>query len=126
MAVAKLFDSLNVIPDGDGIGAHLGLATFDNRTHAGSLYVETLVGQGLVGLLALLALLTAVTRTIALGWHRVDGLASRVLGLGLALGVLAYAAHGAVDHFFSFTPTYGLFWLLTGLTVRLFGREATA
>ena len=71
-------------------------------------------------------MLAAVTHTVARGWHRLDGPASRVLGLGLALGVLAYAAHGAVDHFLSFTPTYGLFWLLTGLTVRLFGREATA
>ena len=108
------------------VGAYLDLATFDNRTHASSLYVETLVGQGLVGLLALLALLAAVTRTVARGWHRVDELAPRVLGLGLALGVLAYAAHGAVDHSLAFTPTYGLFWLLTGLTVRLFGPEATA
>ena len=108
------------------VGAHLDLATFDNRTHASSLFIETLVGQGLVGLLALLALLAAVTRTVASGWRRVDGPAPRVLGLGLALGVLAYAAHGAVDHFLAFTPTYGLFWLLTGLTVRLFSREMMA
>ena len=107
-------------------GAHVDLATFDDRTHASSLFVETLVGQGLVGLLALLALLAAVTRTVARGWRGVDGPAPRVLGLGLALGVLAFAAHGVVDHFLSFTPTYGLFWLLTGLTVRLFSREATA
>ena len=32
----------------------------------------------------------------------------------------------AVDHFLAFTPTYGLFWLLTGLTVRIFGREVAA
>ena len=108
------------------VGAHLDLATAGNRTHASSLFVETLVGQGLVGLLALLALLAAVTRAVAHGWRQVDGPATRVLGLGLALGVLAYAAHGAVDHFLSFTPTYGLFWLLTGLTVRLFNRGTTA
>ena len=36
------------------VGAHLDLATFDDRTHASSLFVETFVGQGLVGLLALL------------------------------------------------------------------------
>ena len=71
-------------------------------------------------------LLAAVARTVGRGWHRVDGLAPRVLGLGLALGLLAYAAHGVVDHFLAFTPTYGLFWLLTGLTVRIFGREVTA
>ena len=106
-------------------GARLDLPTFDNRTHASSLFVETLVGQGLVGLLALLVMLAAVARTVVRGWHRVDGPA-RVLGLGLALGVLAYAAHGAVDHFLAFTPTYGLFWLLTGLTVRIFGREVAA
>ena len=108
------------------VGAHLDLATFDNRTHASSLFVETLVGQGLVGLFALLTLLAAVTRTVARGWGVVDGPATRVLGLGLVLGVLAYAAHGAVDHFLAFTPTYGLFWLLTGLTVRLFSLEVTA
>ncbi len=108
------------------VGAHLDLATFDNRTHTGSLFIETLVGQGLVGLLALLLLLAAVARTVGRGWHRVDGLAPQVLGLGLALGVLAYAVHGAVDHFLAFTPTYGLFWLLIGLTVRIFGREVTA
>ena len=107
-------------------GAHLDLPAFDNRTHASSLFVETLVGQGLVGLLALLVLLAAVARAVVRGWHRVDGPAPRVLGLGLALGVLAYAAHGVVDHFLAFTPTYGLFWLLTGLTVRIFGQELTA
>ena len=79
-----------------------------------------------MGLLALLVLLAAVARAVVRGWHRVDGPAPRVLGLGLALGVLAYAAHGVVDHFLAFTPTYGLFWLLTGLTVRIFGQELTA
>ena len=104
-------------------GARLDLPTFDNRTHASSLFVETLVGQGILGLLALLALLATVVRTVVRGWPRLEGPAPRVLGLGLALGVLAYAAHGAVDHFLAFTPTYGLFWVLTGLTVRVFSRE---
>ena len=106
-------------------GAHLDLQEFDDRTHANSLYVETLVGQGVLGLLALAGLLATLARTVGRGWRDAD-LAARTLGVGLALGIAAFAGHGVVDHFLSFTPTYGLFWLLTGLTVRLFSREVTA
>ena len=106
-------------------GAHLHRQAFDDRTHSNSLYVETLVGQGVLGLLALVGLLATLVRAVARAWRHAD-LETRTLGVGLTLGIAAYAGHGVVDHFLSFTPTYGLFWLLIGLTVRLCSGEVTA
>ena len=53
-------------------GGHLNLEAFDDRIHASSLYLETLVGQGLLGLLALVGLLATLARTVAGGWRLVD------------------------------------------------------
>jgi hypothetical protein len=106
-------------------GARLGLEDHDDRTHANSMFVETLVDQGLLGLMALAAVLTAVALSCVRGWRHAN-YATRVLGLGLGLGLAAFVGHGLVDHFLSFTPTYGLFWLLAGLTERNFSRKVAA
>jgi hypothetical protein len=83
----------------------------DTRIHANSLYFETLADEGTVGVVALLVL--GLAWLAALRAHRS---AQRVLGLGVGLAAGAFFAHGAFDYFLEFTPTYGLFWMLLGLT----------
>jgi hypothetical protein len=47
------------------------------------------------------------------------------LSIGAAVAIGTDFVHGAVDYFFEFTPTYGLFWLLAGMLVAL-GRDTRA
>ena len=99
-------------------GERLGLRRFDDRVHASSLYVETLVGQGLLGVVALgslmVALLTAARSACAAASPE-----RRLLAAGVAVALGAFFVHGLVDHFLPFTPTYGLFWMLAGLVASL-------
>lgn len=83
----------------------------DVRIHANSLYFETLADLGLAGAAALGAIALALVRLIRL--HCVtNGLA----GLGCGLAAAAFFVHGTLDYFLEFTPLFGLFWLLLGLT----------
>ena len=106
-------------------GSYLGLAQYDNRVHANSLYVETLATLGLAGAAALIALAGTLTRAVRRGWRAARGASSvteRILALGLLAGLIAYFVHGLADYFFEFTPTYGLFWLTAGMTAGLMRR----
>ncbi len=108
-------------------GARLGLTTFDDRTHASSLYLETLANTGMIGLLAFAAVLISLAAAFRRLWcSRVDDEATRALMLGAALSVATFLMHGLVDYFHSFTPTYGLFWLLAGLVVGVSRGDARA
>ena len=42
-------------------------------------------------------------------------IATNLLVLSCWVALFAFCAHGLLDYFFEFTPTYGLFWLLLGL-----------
>lgn len=95
-------------------GTYLDRREFNPSIHANSLYFDTLANLGLAGLAAVLALGLAVARRAwvvirVMPMDRGAWLAAAVL---LSLG--AYFAHGALDYFLEFTPTYGLFWLLAG------------
>jgi O-antigen ligase len=95
-------------------GTYLDRREFNTSIHANSLYFDTLANLGLAGLAAVLALGLAVARRAwvvirVMPMDRGAWLAAAVL---LSLG--AYFAHGALDYFLEFTPTYGLFWLLAG------------
>ena len=99
-------------------GEQLGLRGFDNRMHASSLYVETLVGQGLMGLAALVVLMAA----LAAAARRACVVVSperHLLAVGVAVSLAAFFVHGVLDHFLPFTSTYGLFWVLAGLVASL-------
>ena len=99
-------------------GEQLGLRRFDNRMHASSLYIETLVGQGLMGLAALVVLMAA----LAAAARRACVVVSperHLLTVGVVVSLAAFFVHGVVDHFLPFTSTYGLFWVLAGLVVAL-------
>lgn len=97
-------------------GKVLELDPNDDRIHANSLYFETLADLGLLGVVALLVLMATLLRTAMSAWH-IAGSERRVFAVGLLVAVSTFFAHGVVDYFLPFTPTNGLFWLLTGTTV---------
>jgi hypothetical protein len=83
----------------------------DERIHANSLYFETLADLGVVGIAALAALGLAL-----LGLLREHVSAGRLAGLACGVAAGTFFVHGALDYFLEFTPLFGLFWLLLGLT----------
>jgi O-Antigen ligase len=83
----------------------------DTRIHANSLYFETLADLGLAGVGALGAIVVAL-----LGSLRDHAAAGRLAELGCGVAAGAFFVHGALDYFFEFTPLFGLFWILLGLT----------
>jgi hypothetical protein len=83
----------------------------DTRLHANSLYFETLADLGLAGVLALGWIAFALLRLV-----RGHYLARHLAGLGSGVAAGSFFVHGGLDYFFEFTPLFGLFWLLLGLT----------
>lgn len=96
-------------------GRLLGLAPFDNRLTANSLYFETLANLGIVGLGALIGVLVTLAMTARKAWTSAEDKAATLVVLGVSLAVAAFFIHGVVDYFFEFTPTYLLFWMTAGL-----------
>ena len=98
-------------------GSRLGLAAWDTRVHANNTYLEILVGTGVAGFAALLWLLVAGGRsTVALIASSSND--SIALVAATTAACLAIAAHGLVDSFLTFTPTYVVFAIAAGLHYR--------
>jgi hypothetical protein len=95
-------------------GAYLGLATWDHRIHANNTYLELLTGAGLIGLSAGVGLAVAISLAL---WRRaVGGVGTRRAFSSAVLAAwVAILAHGLVDSFLGFTPTYIVFALALGL-----------
>ena len=100
-------------------GEVLGQSHWDDRIHANSWYMETAATLGAVGVLALLALLASLLVLARRAWINADPGSHRPLVFAVLLALAAFFVHGTVDYFLSFTPTSGLFWLLTGILVGL-------
>jgi hypothetical protein len=83
----------------------------DTRIHANNWYFETLADLGLAGIAALGWMAFVLFRSIRR--HFAEG---NVAGIGVGLAAALFFVHGALDYFLEFTPLYGLFWLLLGLT----------
>ncbi len=92
---------------------------FDDRIHANNLYLETLANIGLVGILALGGIMACLASSCWNAWKCAGLAEDKLLTLGVSLALTAYFAHGMADYFLPFTPTYGLFWILAGLSTRL-------
>jgi O-Antigen ligase len=90
----------------------------DTRIHANNLYFETLADLGLAGVAALAWMAFALAR--ALRAHHATG---DLAGLASGVAAGAFFVHGALDYFFEFTPLFGLFWVLLGLTAACAPRE---
>ncbi len=96
-------------------GEYAGLANADPRIHSNDMYIEVLVGSGLVGGVALAWLLWRTARLFAAGLRVADSRLPAALGIGAAGA--AIALHGVFDSFLGFTPTYVLIALTLGMAV---------
>jgi hypothetical protein len=83
----------------------------DTRIHANSFYFETLADLGLFGLGALVAMAIAIVRVVRRHYET-----GYLVGLAAGVAASAFFVHGLLDYFLEFTPLFGLFWLLLGLT----------
>lgn len=123
-AAADLFATrplLGVGPDNYRLvyGERAGLANFDNRVHSNNMYIEMLVGGGLMAGLAFAWLCRAagsqlLTAVRSIGDARMEAAASAVAAASVAI-----ALHGLVDSFLSFTAIYILIAVTLGLTTAL-------
>ncbi len=100
-------------------GEVLDQSHWDDRIHANSWYMETAATLGTVGVLALLAFMASLVVLARRAWMNADSDSHRPLVFAVVLALAAFFVHGLVDYFMSFTPTSGLFWLLTGTLVGL-------
>jgi hypothetical protein len=91
-----------------------GLPYTDTRIHANSFYLETLADLGLAGAVALACIGLALVRAL-----RCLSASGRLVGLGCGVAAGAFFIHGWIDYFLEFTPLFGLFWMLLGLTAAL-------
>jgi O-antigen ligase len=95
-------------------GPVLGRPRFDTRLNTHNMYLEFLVGGGVVGGLAFLWTIVSVagaTRPAASG----PGDARQWALVGAAAALITFALHGLVDCFILFTPIY----VVTALTIGL-------
>jgi O-antigen ligase len=83
----------------------------DTRIHANNLYLETLADLGLAGIAALAWLAIGLLHAL-----RDSAAAGHFASLGSGAAAAAFFVHGGIDYFLEFTPLFGLFWLLLGLT----------
>jgi len=95
-------------------GPYVGQANPDPRVHSNSMYLEWLTGAGLVGLFVFSWMLWRAEHVMRVtrGWlpHSTSSLYAGVAAAGVAV-----LAHGVLDSFLTFTPTYVAITLLLGL-----------
>jgi hypothetical protein len=113
-------------------GPYAGLAHADPRTHTNNMYLEVLVGGGLLAAVIFAWFLWAASslfataarqRSTRIGSDR----GPTPIGMGVAAAGLAIALHATVDSFLSFAPTYILFALTLGFAAALArGLDGTA
>ena len=126
MVVAHPF--LGVGPDNFRLlyGPYAGVAHADPRTHTNNMYLEVLVGGGLLAAAVFAWFLWAASALFATAAHQGrTGVGPRSdpgptpVGTGIAAAGLAIALHATVDSFLSFAPTYILFALTLGFAAAL-------
>ena len=87
----------------------------DETILANSLYLEFLAGSGIAGLAAFGWLMVELARAVLRRSAAASGLEERQLAwFGVAF-LTAVLAHGVLDYFLKFTPTFLLFWIVAGL-----------
>jgi O-antigen ligase len=84
-------------------------AAADPRVHSNNMYLELLVGMGLIGAMAVTWLGLRLTRDAAAAWQ------SSPMGAAVGAACTGIAVHGLADSFLSFTGTYILIAVTLGL-----------
>ncbi len=97
-------------------GPQLGLQVWDSRVHTNNMYLEFLVGSGLLGAAAFCWLWGAALAVVL----RLAGTSPQDDPGPLAAtgGATAVLVHGLFDSFWTFTPTYLSIWLVLALVER--------
>lgn len=95
-------------------GDYANLNEFDTRVHSNNMYLEMLVGGGILGGLAF-AWLCASACTAFVRSLRAAGSQAAAAASGVAAAGAAIALHGMVDSFLGFTATYVLISITLGL-----------
>ena len=98
-------------------GPYLNLTRFDTRTHSNNLYLEMLVGGGLLGAALFAWLLWRVGVTTLRGVNLASGAVMPGAVGGVAAAVGAIGVHGVFDAFLAATPTYVLIAITVGLVL---------
>jgi len=99
-------------------GTFAGAEGADRRIHANNLYIEWLVDTGLLGLAAFLWLTWRLARGAYAGLARGPRAADHAIWqLAITASLVTWFAHGVLDFFYEFTPTYLAFALLCGLAL---------
>jgi hypothetical protein len=118
-AVARILRAhplLGVGPDNFRLiyGEYAGLPHFDTRLHSNNMYLEMLVGGGIIGGVAFAWLcasaFTAFARAVRRAGPQMAAAVAGVTAAGAAI-----ALHGMVDSFLGFTSTYVLISITLGL-----------
>jgi hypothetical protein len=97
-------------------GEPAGLQRFDRRAHANNMYLEMLVGGGIVGGAAFAWLCWSAAAQLAAAVRRARGTTLEPAVAAIAAATIAIGLHGLVDSFVSFTATYILIAVMLGLT----------
>jgi O-Antigen ligase len=95
-------------------GTYAGLAGADSRTHTNNMYLEVLVGGGIVAFAVFALFAARAAALFATGMCMGSDPLQMPLAIGIAAAGLAIALHALVDSFLSFAPTYILFALTLG------------
>ncbi|MDZ4717494.1 MAG: O-antigen ligase family protein [Roseiflexaceae bacterium] len=136
-AALAIWGTRPVVGIGPGVfqyiyGPYIGMQRWDTRIHTNNVYLELLVGAGLLGLMTFLSLIGAqvVQATIALRESRSGGLMQPQLRwalLACMLALTAFLIHGMLDAFLGFMTTNLLLWMLlgrvSGLCALMIGRK---
>jgi hypothetical protein len=104
-------------------GPYAGLANADPRVHTNNMYLEVIVGGGLLAAVPLLWLLWRAGRAVAVtALSAPDGGGGEAIGIAAA--AVAIGVHGLFDSFLSFTPTYVLMAVTLGLLAATWEADA--
>jgi hypothetical protein len=98
-------------------GSYAGVPKADTRVHTNNMYLEILVGAGVLAMCAFLWLCWRVFLVLSNLARRVATGDMAMAAAGVTAACAAIAIHGLVDSFFSFTATYTLFAITLGLAV---------
>jgi O-antigen ligase len=98
-------------------GPYAGLANPDPRVHSNNMYLEILVGGGLLAAIPFAWLCWRVAALQLSTLRRASSGDAATAASVVAAATVAIAVHGLVDSFFSFTATYVLFAITLGLAV---------
>ena len=100
-------------------GRYAGLASFDPRVHSNNMFLEVLVGGGILGAAAFAWFCGAAARQTAAAIRASRDPLAATLAAGVMAATLAIGLHGLVDSFISFTGTYILMATTLGLGAAL-------